>query len=44
MGVLDHSLDVLIIRFGITKRVYCDVTHNLTSLICVLVPYVLSLL
>ena len=26
MNVLDHSLDVMIIKLGVIKRVYCEVS------------------
>lgn len=26
MGVLDKAFDVFILKFGVTKRVYCDVS------------------
>lgn len=28
MGVLDQSFDVLVLRFGVQKRIYCKVCLN----------------
>jgi len=27
MNVLDHSFDVMIVKLGVIKRVYCEVCH-----------------
>lgn len=28
MGVLDQSFDVLVLRYGVQKRIYCKVSFN----------------
>lgn len=28
MGVLDQSFDVLVLKFGVQKRIYCKVGFN----------------
>lgn len=28
MGVLDQSFDVLVLRYGVQKRIYCKVSSN----------------
>ncbi|XP_046571532.1 LOW QUALITY PROTEIN: DIS3-like exonuclease 2 [Haliotis rubra] len=28
MGVMDHSFDVFILKFGVSKRIYCDVSRR----------------
>ena len=33
MGVLDKSFDVLVLKLGVVKRVYCEVRQQLISCI-----------